>query len=118
MDAEGALQARWTVWTDSGRPAAAVGQIRSRRTTEAAQGTKNRALSARDEQEDHVTLTDDVKKQIDAMTYAQLLSRWRFAPIGHPLFEGESGKYFGERMAELRRAGEDHVAASKSLGWG
>lgn len=65
-------------------------------------------------------LTEQLKAQIDQMSYRELLSKWRFTPVGDPMFQDESGKYFGERMAELRRApggDEKHVAASKSLGW-
>jgi len=63
-------------------------------------------------------LTEKNKGMIDDMSYTQLLSRWRFAPIGDPWFQGETGKYWGERMAELRDQGADHVGASKALGWG
>lgn len=65
-------------------------------------------------------LTDDVKARIDSMTYVQLLGKWRCAPIGDPMFQGESGKYFEERMSKLRSEdGGDarHVAASKAIGW-
>lgn len=65
-------------------------------------------------------LTSEVKAKIDAMDYESLLRKWRFAPVGDPMFQGESGKYFGERMAELRRepgGAERHTAASKSIRW-
>ena len=65
-------------------------------------------------------LTAERKAQIDAMGYEALLSRWRFAAIGDPWFEGETGEYWGARMKELRsRAGGDdaHVSASKNIGW-
>jgi hypothetical protein len=68
-----------------------------------------------------VNLTPEAKARIDAMSYAQLLERWRFAPAGDTLFRGETGEYWGKRMAELRaRPGGqgEHVAASKRLGWG
>jgi len=61
-------------------------------------------------------LTPENKQHIDSMTYEGLLSQWRFAPVGDPWFQGETGKYWGERMKELRDAGADHVGASKSLG--
>lgn len=64
-------------------------------------------------------LTDDVKRQIDAMPYVELLSRWRFSPSGTELFEGESAEYFAARMKMLRaQPGGDamHVAASKAIG--
>uniref|UniRef100_A0A6M3IJG1 Uncharacterized protein n=1 Tax=viral metagenome TaxID=1070528 RepID=A0A6M3IJG1_9ZZZZ len=65
-------------------------------------------------------MTAERKKHIDAMSYEGLLSRWRNAPCGDPWFQGETGKYWGERMAEMRsRPGCDgeHVRASKSIGW-
>ena len=62
-------------------------------------------------------LTDEVKKEIDSKSYEALLSGWRFTEVGHPMFQGESGDYWGKRMKELREAGVDHVSASKNIGW-
>lgn len=65
-------------------------------------------------------LTEKVRAAIDAKTYEQLLSGWRFAPVGDRWFEGESGDYWAKRMAQLRtqeNGNERHVAASKSIGW-
>lgn len=65
-------------------------------------------------------MTQELKAQIDAKSYEQLLSRWRNAPVGDPMFQGESGKYWAERMSELRSepgGNSRHVAASKSIGW-
>ena len=64
-------------------------------------------------------LTDEVKTSIDKMSYEQLLSQWRNAPIGSQMFQGESGAYFAERMKVKRNEeGDDAaVAASKSIGW-
>lgn len=64
-------------------------------------------------------LTDEVKKSIDSMSYETMLSKWRFCSIGDKLFNGESGKYFAERMAKLRLElpeGE-HTRTSKRIGW-
>ena len=49
-------------------------------------------------------LTPD-KAYIDSLSYEQLLSKWRFAPIGDPWFQGETGDYWGKRMKELRDSG-------------
>ena len=67
-----------------------------------------------------MNLTPEVKSEIDAMTYTQLLRRWRFAPVGNELFQGESGAYFADSMSELRRkiGSEAAVQASKNVGWG
>ena len=65
-------------------------------------------------------LTEENKAHIDSLSYHQLLSKWRFAPTGEPWFQGETGKYWGERMTELRsRPGgnEIHVSVSKNIGW-
>jgi len=63
-------------------------------------------------------LTEKNKAEIDAMSYEQLLRKWRFAPAGDELFKSETGAYWGKRMAELRDKGVDHVGASKRIGWG
>lgn len=63
-------------------------------------------------------LTEQVKAQIDAMNYEQLLRRWRFAPIGDPIFQGESGKYFADVMFRKKAdPNTDAVRASKNVGW-
>jgi len=62
-------------------------------------------------------LNQQNKQYIDNLSYGQLLSRWRFSPIGDPWFQGETGKYWSERMAELQAQGADHVGTSKALGW-
>ena len=64
-------------------------------------------------------LTEKNKSYIDGLGLEQLLSRWRHAPVGDPWFQGETGKYWGKRMSELREAqGNDAwVSASKSVGW-
>ena len=65
-------------------------------------------------------LTPENRAHIDSLSYRQLLTHWRFAAVGDPWFQGETGGYWGERMAILRRepGGDDeHVRASKSIGW-
>ena len=63
-------------------------------------------------------LTPENKEHIDSLYYEDLLKHWRFAPVGDPWFQGETGEYWGKRMAELRTQGADHVGASKRIGWG
>ena len=59
-------------------------------------------------------LTQELKDQISAMSYTEMLSLWRFASIG----EGESGEYFGKRLFSARDADPNAaVAASKYIGW-
>lgn len=65
-------------------------------------------------------LTNENKSYIDNLSYEQLLSKWRFAPVGDPWFQGETGDYWGERMKELRSqpgGTQKHVSASKRIGW-
>lgn len=65
-------------------------------------------------------LTSELKQKIDSKSYVALLAGWRHAPCGSAMFEGESGKYYAERMAYLRSqpgGNAEHVSASKSIGW-
>lgn len=65
-------------------------------------------------------LTPENKERIDKMNYKTLLNHWRFAAVGDPWFQGETGGYWGKRMAELRsqpEGNERHVTASKAIGW-
>lgn len=64
-------------------------------------------------------MDSDTKQWIDNATYKDLLERWRFTPLGDPLFQGETGSYFRKVMAEKKQqVGQaGHVAASKSIGW-
>ncbi len=66
-----------------------------------------------------MTLDAKTKKHIDSMTYESMLRRWRFAPIGDTMFQGEAGEYFGMVMRQKRDSLLDgeHVAASKRIGW-
>lgn len=62
-----------------------------------------------------MNLTPELKAEIDSKSYTELLRRWRHTPCGDTMFQGESGKYWGERLAELRNT-VDHVAISKEIG--
>ena len=63
-------------------------------------------------------LTDELKNQIDGMSYREMLKKWRFTPSGDSMFEGESGTYYSKVMFEKRDADpEGAVQASKSIGW-
>jgi hypothetical protein len=65
-----------------------------------------------------MTLTPENKKDIDSLSYEELLRKWRFAPAGEPWFQGETGDYWAKRMAELREQHPDPVGVSKRIGWG
>lgn len=60
------------------------------------------------------------KKSIDKMSYESMLSLWRFAPAGHPMFQGDTGEYYSKVMQEKREqiGNKAHVATSKSIGFG
>jgi len=63
-------------------------------------------------------LTPINKAIIDAKDHYQLLQGWRYASVGDPWFQGETGKYWGERMAKLRDENPGKaVANSKAIGW-
>jgi DNA helicase IV len=64
-------------------------------------------------------MTKEEKEWIDNADYEELLSKWRFAPVGDPFFQGETGDYYSKKMAEKRYeiGYEGHVRASKSIGW-
>lgn len=62
---------------------------------------------------------NSMKAQIDSEDYESLLRRWRFAPAGSPMFQGELGDYYAKVMQEKREAvgQQEHVRASKNIGW-
>ena len=63
-------------------------------------------------------LTEENKAHIDSLNYESLLAHWRYAPAGDPWFQGETGKYWDERMRLVRDGltpGEA-VGISKKLG--
>lgn len=63
-------------------------------------------------------MTPEQKAWIDAATYEQLLRKWRFSPMGDPMFQGDSGDYYQERMTQLKAADPDGaIQASKNIGW-
>lgn len=59
-------------------------------------------------------MTEEQKKQIDEMSQYELCKKWRFAPAGDPLLQGEVGEYFA---AKLKEKGGFTPEISKSLGW-
>ena len=62
-------------------------------------------------------MNEDTKREIDEMKYESMLRLWRNAPAGHPMFQGETGKYYSQVMAEKRNADPGgHVRASKAIG--
>lgn len=64
-------------------------------------------------------MDEKIKEQIDMMDYESMLSLWRFAPVGHPMFQGDTGDYYSKIMREkaTKLSDWERVAASKSVGW-
>jgi len=60
-------------------------------------------------------MLDAVKKRIDDMTQEEMARLWRFAPVGEPLFQGDTGDYFKKVFFEEK--GGFTPAISKGLGW-
>ena len=58
-------------------------------------------------------VTEEQRKHIDGMSRYDMAKLWRFAPAGHPLFQGDTGKYFAEVFAAK---GGMSPQISKSLG--
>jgi len=55
---------------------------------------------------------------INNASYEALLRRWRFAPVGDPMFQGRVGDYYAQVLTARRDADPDgHVLASKQIGW-
>ena len=66
-----------------------------------------------------MTLTPERRAYIDSLPVATLLSRVRFAPVGDPWFQDETGDYWMKRLSEVRsQDNAAYVAASKDMGWG
>jgi hypothetical protein len=64
-------------------------------------------------------MTSEQKKFIDDASYETLLCKWRFAPMGDSMFQGEVGAYYTKVMKEKRDKllpGESAVI-SKKIGW-
>lgn len=61
-------------------------------------------------------MTERDKLWIDNASYEDLLRKWRHAPLGDPMFEGETGDYFCKVMSAKKESCDD-VRASKLVGW-
>ena len=59
-------------------------------------------------------MTDEQKARIDSMSQEELCKKWRFAPVGEPLLQDDTGDYFAKVMKEK---GGFTPEISKRLGW-
>ena len=57
---------------------------------------------------------EELKREIDALDQYEMCRLWRFAPAGHPYFQGDVGTYF---TLKLREKGGMTPDISKSLGF-
>lgn len=64
-------------------------------------------------------MTLEQKAWIDGASYEDLLSHWRLAPAGDPIFQDEAGDYYQRVLAEKRaQVGDaEHTRISKAIGW-
>ncbi len=64
-------------------------------------------------------MTPEQKQRIDSMDYYALLTLWRFASTGDPIFQGEAGEYYAKVIAQKRNALPEGEASeiSKAIGW-
>lgn len=63
-------------------------------------------------------MTKEQKEWIDNSDYHALLEKWRYAPMGDPMFQDACGEYYRQTMIKRREAvGNDHVRISKDIGW-
>lgn len=62
---------------------------------------------------------EEMKEWIDNASYEELLFKWRFAPVGHPLFRGATGDYFKSTLDKKKEelTHEERVGISKKIGF-
>jgi hypothetical protein len=61
-----------------------------------------------------IIVTANQKEQIDKMTQFEMAYMWRFAKLGEPLLQGDTGDYFVEVFKEK---GGMTPEISRLLGW-
>lgn len=49
-------------------------------------------------------MTTDIRQQIDAMPFAEMIRRLRTEPINSPFFTPENGRYFTQALGRKRAA--------------
>lgn len=62
----------------------------------------------------HQNMNKDLKDKIDNMSQMTMAWKWRFAPSGDPMFQGEVGDYFDKVFKEK---GGMTSEISKAIGW-
>ncbi len=59
-------------------------------------------------------LDEKMKDRIDSLSREQMAHKWRFAPVGDPMFRDAAGEYFELRFKKL---GGFSPEISKRIGW-
>ena len=59
-------------------------------------------------------MTEEQKNRIDNMSREDMCIKWRFAPVGDLLFQGDTGDYFSK---VLKEKGGFSPKISKEIGW-
>ena len=56
---------------------------------------------------------------IESASYAELLAKWRFEPVGSPWFSGPVADAYHAAMGQARDSltDDERVAVSKGIGW-
>jgi len=64
-------------------------------------------------------MNDKQKEWIDNQPYEILLRKWRYAPVGDTMFQGDLGDYYAKVMSEKKAALDvsEQVSTSKRVGW-
>ncbi len=63
-------------------------------------------------------LTEELKAEIDSKTVYELLYAVRFASMGDEMMQGESGKYWSEKLKIAKEQYPNvYSSASKLIGW-
>jgi hypothetical protein len=64
-------------------------------------------------------LSEEMKKELEEMSYEEMLRKWRFTSIADDIFHGEIGNYYAKIMQEKRAKlpeGQESII-SKRIGW-
>lgn len=64
-------------------------------------------------------MTDEQARWINEASLEELLRKWRFAPVGDAMLQGDSGDHFCRVMKQKRNevSAEEWSRISKAVGW-
>ena len=64
-------------------------------------------------------MDEDIKLEIDQLSYEDMVRKIRFSPVGDFMFVGEASDYLFTRYKKLRSelSQEEKTGVSKSIGW-